>query len=65
MTVFTIIGLLVFWLACFELGHFLAWAVDTDGIVMACARVLVGSEMLEQSLRAFLAGLNWKEVQRG
>ena len=64
MSAFTILGLLVFWWACFEFGYFLAWAVDTDGVVMACARVLVGSEELEKNIRAFIVSLDWKEVQR-
>lgn len=64
MIAFTILGLLVFWWLCFEFGHFLAWAANTDGIVMTCARILVGSEELEKCMRAFIVSLNWREVRR-
>lgn len=64
MIAFTILGLILFWWICFELGYFLAWAAAADGILMALARVLVGTEELEKSMRAFIVGLNWKEVTR-
>jgi hypothetical protein len=51
MIVFTTMGLLWFWLGCFEMGRFLAWAADTDGIVMACASVLFDCRKLAKSAR--------------
>jgi hypothetical protein len=39
----------------FGAGYLIAWIVDPEGLLMAVARVLVGTERLEEDLRAFHA----------
>lgn len=53
MVVFTLLGLLIFWAICFQVGYGIAAAVDGDGLVMAVARCLVGADRLDKELKAF------------
>jgi hypothetical protein len=55
--VFTLIGLLFFWSACFRLGYFLGWCADSDGIVVGVARVLVDMDEIRVSMHGLIAML--------
>jgi hypothetical protein len=65
MTVFTVIGVLWFWMLCFEIGHFIGWASEEGGRLLSIfARVLLGSRETDRIAHAVILDLQ-RATSRG
>jgi hypothetical protein len=62
VSVFTLIGLLFFWCACFRLGYLLGWCADSDGILVGVARVLVGMDEIRVSMHDLIPVLQARDA---